>query len=323
MSAPDDRIAPPAFSLQVGYDQDELLGARWWQDSIAMRAVPAGARAVGPGATADESRRAALKALILLGGGTILAATVMSSTCSGPRTISVLRDSIDLQREQGLATGEPASFAWPHMAATACDGSSLDRDRLGDLARDLMPEDGSWQPLAVPTLFQVFANDQNRQFAQQFAMVRSPAMQAAFAQGEAIGELLAAAQQLRRWALVIDLPGPEAVAFAAGLQPRATAVFTFDNWPHPRGIVPAHLTLAAAVYYRPRFRPDARRRDAPPAFVLDRNRLAAYPDDPTRFDNRYTARLPQAPETATGSRPSSSKPSGSGLFNPASRARRT
>src|SRR5207253_363541 len=73
-------------------------------------------------------------------------------------------------------------------------------------------------------------------------------------------------------------------------------VFLFDNWPHPHGVVPAHLTLAAAVYYQPLF---ARAKTEPtragkvqPVFVLDRTRLTTYVDDATQFDNRYTAKMP-------------------------------
>lgn len=37
-------------------------------------------------------------------------------------------------------------------------------------------------------------------------------------------------------ALIVDLPGPEAVAFAAELSDTFDPVFLFDNWPHPRGV---------------------------------------------------------------------------------------
>ena len=97
-----------------------------------------------------------------------------------------------------------------------------------------------------------------------------------------------------RLLVVVDLPGPESVAFAAGLQPLATAVFQFGNWPHPRGVVPAHETLAALLFHRPTFvkAPDDPKR--PAVFVLDRNRLALYANEPERFDNRYVVRLPTA-----------------------------
>jgi hypothetical protein len=94
-------------------------------------------------------------------------------------------------------------------------------------------------------------------------------------------------------ALVLDLPGPEAIAAAAALSPCLDPVFAFANWPHPLGVVPAHQTLAAALYFLPSFEADRPRRAAnvAPMFVLDRNRLAQYVDDAGQFDNRYLAGL--------------------------------
>ncbi|MFT3764157.1 MAG: hypothetical protein QM820_01350 [Minicystis sp.] len=73
-------------------------------------------------------------------------------------------------------------------------------------------------------------------------------------------------------------------------------MFLFDNWPHPRGVVPAHLTLAAAAYYQPLFARKKAPAGAPPLFVLDRARLKPYTDEATQFDNRHVARLPSAPQ---------------------------
>jgi hypothetical protein len=106
--------------------------------------------------------------------------------------------------------------------------------------------------------------------------------------------LLDLAEERRAWALVVDLPGAESVAFAAGLQPRAVAVFQFHNWPHPRGVVPAHLTLAAAAYYRHRFQLTSGPEQRAACYVLDRDRLAPYRNEANRFDNRYVVNLPTA-----------------------------
>jgi len=81
-------------------------------------------------------------------------------------------------------------------------------------------------------------------------------------------------------AIIIDAPGPEAVAAGAALAEWFEPVFIFDNWPHARGVVPSHLTLAATLYFAPLLvdlkstRPVPR----PPVFILDSNRLAAYID---------------------------------------------
>jgi hypothetical protein len=110
--------------------------------------------------------------------------------------------------------------------------------------------------------------------------------------GEAYGKLIATSDA--GVLTVVDLAGPEAVAFAAGASAYLDPIFLFDNWPHPRGVVPAHETLAAAVYYQPEFARTkaARPPSAMPMAVLDRKRLSAYSDDATKFDNRYLARVP-------------------------------
>ncbi|MFS8069847.1 MAG: hypothetical protein ACMG6S_26070, partial [Byssovorax sp.] len=58
----------------------------------------------------------------------------------------------------------------------------------------------------------------------------------------------------------------------------------------------AHLTLGAAAYYQPLFAKmmASRKQPGPAALVLDRDRLAAYTDDASQFDNRYAAKLPTA-----------------------------
>jgi hypothetical protein len=122
--------------------------------------------------------------------------------------------------------------------------------------------------------------------------ILTPGMQAVFAFAQRAAEKLAAVPSC---ALVVDLDGPDSVAFAAGAVSSFDPVFLFDNWPHPRGVVPAHLTLAAAAYYQPMLvqaAVDGGWSPAPPMFVLDRQRLSPYVDSADRFDNRWVARLP-------------------------------
>jgi hypothetical protein len=89
---------------------------------------------------------------------------------------------------------------------------------------------------------------------------------------------------------VLDLPGPAAVQTAvwlvgAGAQP----VCTFDNWPHPRGVLRAEQTLAEMLRWastvaplRARIRPDS-----PPLWICDAGRLGQRAGSPGDFDNRY------------------------------------
>ena len=115
-----------------------------------------------------------------------------------------------------------------------------------------------------------------------------------FLRGQAILSLFKAVQMPVDTAVILDLEGPSSVAVAAGLASGFDPVFVFDNWPHPAGVVPSHLTLGSAVYHRPLFLRALAERSpaAPPAFVLDRNRLARYVDEDGQFDNRYVAKLP-------------------------------
>lgn len=283
---------PAAFTLRVGYDQDELLGARWWQENLRS-AVARRARARGEDGT-DESRRTALKVLAAIGGVAAFGFVVSRGCSRGSTTTTVTHDSLALQRERGAYVGSTATLVFPEPSATDAAGGTPSRADLDRLAVDLRPSDPALHPWYLPTLFQSLAAAGNDDLRRDFRMIRTAAMERAFAQGEAVRGLFALAERAAAWTLVVDLPGPEAIAFAAGLQPAADAVFVFDGWPHPRGVVPAHLTLAAAVHYRPVFAAGERPPLRPAVFVLDRDRLSPYRDAPDQFDNRYVAKLPAA-----------------------------
>lgn len=293
----------PPFTLQVGYDQTELLGGRWWQDRLQVAANMAARRAHGGRATpsshlgGDMTRRSALQGLIALGGIAMAGTMVTAAMCSGrsTRTSFVEISSLEAQQARGLlAGGAGQPFAWPSAVEADHTGQPLDRSALLQQATELRPQDPAWQPMFVPTLFQAVAAPDSKTLLDGFRLVHTQAMARCFAQGEAVRDLLQMAERPQEWALVVDLPGPEAVAFAAALAKSTTIVFTFGNWPHPQGVVPAHLNLSACAYYRAELAqkpPDGRR---PAALVLDRNRLNPYANEANRFDNRYQARLPTA-----------------------------
>jgi hypothetical protein len=120
--------------------------------------------------------------------------------------------------------------------------------------------------------------------------VVTPAMERAYRVGEAFAKKLEERPYL---AALVDMPGPQAVAFAAGACSALEPVLLFDNWPHPKGVVPSHLALAALAYYQPRFAEQASQRGyAAPMFVVDRGRLNPYSEESDRFDNRYFANMP-------------------------------
>lgn len=104
------------------------------------------------------------------------------------------------------------------------------------------------------------------------------------------------AQAPKREAIVVDLPGRQAVGFAAGAAEFFEPILLVDNWPHPLGVVPSHEVLGELARYLPELETaKAQRSDsAPPLFVLASERLAAYSADAESFDNRYLAKLPSA-----------------------------
>lgn len=282
----------PAFTRKEVVDKPGIIGARWWQESIATQ-VP---------------RRQAIVGLVAFGG--VLTAMATIGTCAaitseGSDDVSFQpRSALDMQKEYGWnfgATGETLVF----------DGKStqaFDRSALARMPDDLAPSEPLHTPFFVPTLFQSPtalphtrpAGDTTappfQPLKDALVPISNAAMETAFNQGKALASLLDDDPRARDVTVVVDLPGPEAVAFAAGASSVLDPVFLFDNWPHPRGVVPAHLTLAAAAYYQPLFAnaKTTRPRGARPMFVLDRKRLASYTDDASQFDNRHTARLPSA-----------------------------
>lgn len=287
----------PKLTQKETIDKPGIVGARWWQESIATE-VP---------------RRKAIMTFIALGGaltavGAIgyLAATrakraggLFSST---PDYQFQVRSSLDMQKE----------FGWNFGATDVglvFDGTSthpFDRAALETLSTDLAPASPLYTPYWIPTLFQSpTAMPKSKPSGDPDAApfkplkdvvvsISTPSMATAFAQGKALAAVLALQPaKTKDLAIIVDMPGPEAVAFTAGMSDAYDPVFLFDNWPHPHGVVPAHRTLAAALYYQPMFA-KARTGTAKrmPVFVLDRQRLVTYVDDATQFDNRYTAKMP-------------------------------
>ncbi|MBI5477995.1 MAG: hypothetical protein HY906_04020 [Deltaproteobacteria bacterium] len=204
-------------------------------------------------------------------------------------------DSLALQRKHGWAIGqETRPLVLPGTTGVDSRGGTDWRryHTPSALLAALTPNSAEWRPFFVPTLIQSLGQ---ATLKARVMPVFTPEMQEACARGEAIGrDLLAATESPRSTLVVADLPGRQSVALAAGLAGAAHVVPTFDNWPHPLGVVPAGETLGALLYYAADL--DARKggvaATAPAVFALDANRLAPYNDPDTQFDNRYPARLP-------------------------------
>jgi hypothetical protein len=292
------------FQRDEHVDKPGIVGARWWQEGLAS---------VDP-----VARRTALKGLIIGAGALtslgVIIAFASASSSSAEKTEGADDDfrtdqkaAIDMQREYGWnfgATSDPLVF----------DGrstSAFSRSALGTLANDLAPGQSSLRPFFVSSLLQapgalrktVPAGDPDTFTPLKDVLVPifTPAMDVAYRRGRALATLFDEHHpNTSSIAVIVDLAGPEAVAFAAGAAGALDPVFLFDNWPHPKGVVPSHLTLAACAYYQPLFAKARENvtKNAPPLFVLDRTRLAAYADDSKQFDNRYIARVPSAPALA-------------------------
>jgi hypothetical protein len=284
------------FQREDQADRPGVVGAKWWQEGLAQ---------VDP-----VARRTALKAIV--GGavglgvfGLIIGSAFSASKPSSDDDEDYRTDnhpSLDMQKEYGWnfgATAEPLVF----------DGKSqapFDKTALAALPTDLAPRQSTLYPFFVPTLLQspiAFRKtipsgdpDTFTPLKDVLVPISTYAMNAAYRCGQALARLFDANHpNVASIAVVVDLPGPEAVAFAAGASDSFDPVLLLDNWPHPRGVVAAHLALAACAYYQPlfaRIRKNAPTRTLPPLFVLDRTRLAPYSDDSKQFDNRYTARMP-------------------------------
>jgi hypothetical protein len=282
------------FQRRFFADRDELVAARWWQD--VMSETAAGAFTF-PGGTETRSRR---QVLAVLGTGAVIVATmeIRQHFDVDRADPAVTTDALDLQRHRGWNVGAPnVRLGYPYSTGSDAVGHSDWRQTLDALPADMAPAQTALLPFYVPTLFQVVTTPD---FRGGLVPEQTPDMRTGDARGAALVELFrpnhAGEASKSDTALLIDLPGPEAMAVATALASVFEPVFLFDNWPHPRGVVPSHDVVAAAVYYRPLLLAERATRGpgAPPAFIIDSRRLNPYRDDSDAFDNRYLARLPSA-----------------------------
>ncbi|AKJ02120.1 hypothetical protein ATI61_108493 [Archangium gephyra] len=268
------------FRRKVMTRQPGLIGAQWWNEGLSAMSDPV-------------SRRKALQALAVFGGAVAVGGFVLAAASSGEDEYLELHDALQMQRERGWnfgATDDSLTF-------TGQAKIPLRPQDLNSLATELTPKQDALKPFSQATLFQSVSSSSAGSLALALRPIYTPEMDTAFKQGQALAALFAEQPEVAlTTAVLVDLPGPESIAFATALAERFEPVFTFDNWPHPVGVVPAHLTLAAATYYQPTLRELANKRTlpAPPVFVLDRLRLSPYSDQEREFDNRYMARMPSA-----------------------------
>jgi hypothetical protein len=131
----------------------------------------------------------------------------------------------------------------------------------------------------------------------QMRPIFTPGMREAFARGETMRrDLLSQVDKGAETFFIADLPGPESVAFGAAMAGWADVMPSFENWPHPYGVVRSHDTLAALMYYAAFVEEQKKKfpESAPGLLLLDNQRLAPYTDADDKFDNRYVATAPSA-----------------------------
>jgi hypothetical protein len=283
------------FTRDASVDKPGIAGARWWHQSlmdedqkIARRKVLIGFAVAGGG----------LAALSAVGVG-------LYTLFSGEATALASRRALDMQRLYGWDFG---ARGVPLVFDGVAEGPFV-RSELQSLAKAVTPSaQGPNAKYHVVTLLEaLFAaptatlpDPQDgrpapdaatfRRLADVLTPISTPSMKKAYQAGEALARLSGWRQGL---AVLVDMPGPDAVAFAAGAANVFEPVLLLDNWPHPHGVVPSHLALAALAYYQPRFASQSERVFGAPLFVLDRSRTNAYAEASDRFDNRYFARMPR------------------------------
>ena len=206
-------------------------------------------------------------------------------------------DSLKLQQEQGWNVGAKSSRLFFTYTTDEDASGSKEWRTYTDPTRLIgawQPRTAAWQTFYMPTTMQALKDESLRT---QMRLIANPGMQEAFARGETMRrDLLSQVDKGAETFFIVDLPGPEAVAFGAAMAGWGDVVPSFDNWPHPLGVVRSHDTLAALLYYAALVQKQKEQlpESAPGVWLLDSHRLTDYTDADDKFDNRYVATLPSA-----------------------------
>jgi hypothetical protein len=284
MTTETSRVA--AFARAEHLNEPAVLGARWW--SVAL------------GKNLDArpllERRDLFRAL----GASLAGCAVggVAATQCGREEPTARLSTLVVQRRYGWAFGaREVPLPWPFATYTPARHTALDA-----LAETLRPT--RWAEVYDATLFESPDAVPQRTDSEEpgtFQRLRSALALPAderWWQANQAGVALREALPERTWdvVVVIDLAGPASVAMAAGLAGGFEPVIGVANWPHPRGVVPSHEVLCAAMHFEEDFAAARAARYAACGLcvALDRRRLAAYRDGADQFDNRYVASLPPA-----------------------------
>jgi hypothetical protein len=269
---------------------------KWRQDPIHDSS---GADKIAGWFKKDVSRRTATQRLgkgLAWTAGLGMAGLTVYKVASGDDD-EISYDSLDLQKKEGWNVGSvsqrltfpPASQKQLDSTGVPVSSDQIDSNRLIEIYQ---PKNSQWQPFFVPTLLQSLAQPTLRQ--QVGYPLSTSKMDEAYQKTQGLRELIGQAANAAQTLIIVDLPGPEAVAVGAAMAGTADLVPAFDNWPHPLGVVRAHETLAAMINYGNEVAAKKKdlKADAPAILLLDKDRLSPYRDEETQFDNRYLAKVP-------------------------------
>ncbi|MGE3802586.1 MAG: hypothetical protein AB7H80_16340 [Candidatus Kapaibacterium sp.] len=270
-------------SMDKELERQEEQGGNWWEESLTRRQAGKRLAVIGAGAALLTS------AGVMIGCG--------EDEFDDEELAANAKDAIDIQKESGWNVGADTKSLTLRNASLIDSKESADGWKAYTDPEKLRT---AWGP--TDTANQKFVSSELINSLNQPTLkssiqpVHSPTMDEAYARGLGMKELLQQSKNPETTALIVDLPGPEAVAYAAALSDYADVVTTFDNWPHPNGVVPSQETLGAMLYYAQEVEENKAKRaaNAPTLFVMDSNRLAAYKDAGEEFDNRYIATMPTA-----------------------------
>src|SRR5215475_9997506 len=227
-------------------------------------------------------------------GAVLAMAVVTVYKLAGSDDKEVSEDSLDLQKKEGWNVGSTDKFlSFDGASLTDSQGKNLTSYDPNYLISVYQPRDPRWQPFFVPTLIQSLSQ---QSLNGQMRPVCSAQMRETYDRGQALRNLISQTPNPSQTMIISDLPGSESIALGAAMADIAQLVPVFDNWPHPLGVVRAHETLGAMAYYAGEIavKRSKLKENAPALLLLDSNRLTAYTDQDTQFDNRYLAKLPPA-----------------------------
>lgn len=206
-------------------------------------------------------------------------------------------DALEAQRKGGWDVGD-AGMGLYFVGVVARDSKGSDAwsnyVKPAKILEAIRPKNAAYAAWQMPTLFQAL---EQTSLAAEMRPIATPETLDVYGRARALGSLVTSVEDPKETLLVVDVPGPYAGAVAAGLAPHAEPVFYFDNWPHPRAVVPSHMTLGSVLYYAAELEEQKAKRDAgkaPAAIILDSFRIQADPDHDQFFDNRYFVTLPSA-----------------------------